>query len=37
MKTAVRTLVNETPNSVGRRSFFKTLGLGAAGAIALTR
>ena len=36
MKAAVRKLLDDAPPSVDRRSFFKTLGLGAAGAIALT-
>ncbi len=36
MKPAVRTMLNDRPREVDRRSFFKTLGLGAAGAMALT-
>jgi L-alanine-DL-glutamate epimerase-like enolase superfamily enzyme len=36
MKVAVRTMLDDTPRAVGRRSFFKTLGLGAAGTMALT-
>src|SRR5216683_6036588 len=36
MKTAIRTMLDDTPRAVGRRSFFKTLSLGAAGAMALT-
>ena len=36
MKAAVRKLLDDPPPSVDRRSFFKTLGLGAAGAMALT-
>ena len=36
MKPAVRTMLDEAPREVNRRSFFKTLGLGAAGAMALT-
>jgi L-alanine-DL-glutamate epimerase-like enolase superfamily enzyme len=36
MKPAVRTMLDDTPREVNRRSFFKTLGLGAAGAMALT-
>jgi L-alanine-DL-glutamate epimerase-like enolase superfamily enzyme len=36
MKAAVRTLLDDTSGPVDRRSFFKTLGMGAAGAIALT-
>ena len=36
MKPAVAQMVDSTPTAVGRRSFFKTLGVGAAGALALT-
>jgi L-alanine-DL-glutamate epimerase-like enolase superfamily enzyme len=36
MKAAVRKLLDDAPSGVARRSFFKTLGLGAAGALALT-
>ena len=36
MKPAVRTMLVDTPREVNRRSFFKTLSLGAAGAMALT-
>jgi L-alanine-DL-glutamate epimerase-like enolase superfamily enzyme len=36
MKAAVRTMVDAEPSWVDRRSFFKTLGLGSAGAMALT-
>jgi L-alanine-DL-glutamate epimerase-like enolase superfamily enzyme len=36
MKTAVRHMLAEAPPAVDRRSFFKTLGLGTAGALALT-
>jgi L-alanine-DL-glutamate epimerase-like enolase superfamily enzyme len=36
MKAAVRTLLDDAPRGIDRRSFFKTLGLGAAGAMALT-
>src|SRR5438067_6926528 len=36
MKPAVRSMLDDTPREVNRRSFFKTLGLGAAGAMALT-
>ncbi len=36
MKPAVRLMLDDTPPAVDRRSFFKTLGLGAAGAMALT-
>jgi L-alanine-DL-glutamate epimerase-like enolase superfamily enzyme len=36
MKPAVRTMLDDTPREVNRRSFFKTLSLGAAGAMALT-
>jgi len=36
MKPAARKLLEDTPRIVERRSFFKTLGLGAAGAMALT-
>src|SRR5918999_684580 len=36
MKPAVRKMLNDVPPPVDRRSFFKTLGLGAAGAMALT-
>jgi L-alanine-DL-glutamate epimerase-like enolase superfamily enzyme len=36
MKAAVRKMLDEPTPHVDRRSFFKTLGLGAAGAIALT-
>ena len=36
MKTAVRDMLADAPPSVDRRSFFKTLGLGAAGVMALT-
>jgi L-alanine-DL-glutamate epimerase-like enolase superfamily enzyme len=36
MKAAVRTMLDDTPRAVDRRSFFKTLSLGAAGAMALT-
>ena len=35
MKPAVRKMLDDAPSGVARRSFFKTLGLGAAGAIAL--
>ena len=35
MKAAVRRMLNDVPPSVGRRSFFKTLGLSAAGSMAL--
>jgi len=35
MKAAVQTLLNDIPRGIHRRSFFKTLGLGAAGAMAL--
>ena len=37
MKPAVRTLLDDPASTVNRRSFFKTLGLGAAGAAAWTR
>jgi L-alanine-DL-glutamate epimerase-like enolase superfamily enzyme len=36
MKPAVRKMLADTPPAVDRRSFFKTLGLGTAGALALT-
>src|SRR5260370_18793848 len=36
MKAAVRTILDDTPRAVGRRSVFKTLSLSAAGAMALT-
>jgi L-alanine-DL-glutamate epimerase-like enolase superfamily enzyme len=36
MKAAVRQMLEDSPPPVDRRSFFKTLGLGAAGAMALT-
>src|SRR4051812_3528064 len=36
MKSAVRTLLHDSSTGVDRRSFLKTLGLGAAGAMALT-
>jgi L-alanine-DL-glutamate epimerase-like enolase superfamily enzyme len=36
MKTAVRDMLADAPASVDRRSFFKTLGLGTAGVLALT-
>src|SRR3954462_5446169 len=36
MKPAVAHLVDSAPSAVDRRSFFKTLGLGAAGVMALT-
>src|SRR5919106_2942099 len=36
MKPAVRKMLDDVPPPVDRRSFFKTLGLGAAGALALT-
>src|SRR5690349_8241598 len=36
MKSAVRSLVSDASDGVDRRSFFKTLGLGAAGVMALT-
>ena len=36
MKPAVRKMLADAPPAVDRRSFFKTLGLGAAGALALT-
>jgi L-alanine-DL-glutamate epimerase-like enolase superfamily enzyme len=36
MKTAVRNMIDAPAAPVDRRSFFKTLGLGAAGAMALT-
>ena len=36
MKAAVRTLLADVPRGIDRRSFFKTLGLGAAGAMALS-
>ena len=32
MKSAVRKMLDDAPSGVARRSFFKTLGLGAAGA-----
>ena len=35
MKPLVRRMLDPAPASVDRRSFFKTLGLGAAGAMAL--
>src|SRR6476661_1387999 len=35
MKPAVRKMLDDAPSGVARRSFFKTLGLGAAGALAL--
>jgi L-alanine-DL-glutamate epimerase-like enolase superfamily enzyme len=35
MKPAVRALLDEQPQAVGRRSFFKTLGLAAGAAVAL--
>jgi len=35
MKAAVQTLLNDIPRGIHRRSFFTTLGLGAAGAMAL--
>jgi L-alanine-DL-glutamate epimerase-like enolase superfamily enzyme len=36
MKPAVQTLLNDSPTAVDRRSFFKTLGVSAGGALALT-
>jgi hypothetical protein len=36
MKPAVQKMLDDVPAAVDRRSFFKTLGLGAAGAMALT-
>jgi len=36
MKPAVRKMLDDVPPPVDRRSFFKTLGLGTAGALALT-
>jgi len=36
MKPAVRSMLEAVPRAVDRRAFFKTLGLGAAGAMALT-
>ena len=36
MKPVVRSMLADTPREVNRRSFFKTLSLGAAGAMALT-
>ena len=36
MKPAVAKMLDDVPNAVDRRSFFKTLGVGAAGALALT-
>ena len=36
MKRAVRKMLSDPPPAVDRRSFFKTLGLGTAGALALT-
>ena len=36
MKPAVAKMLNDAPNAVDRRSFFKTLGVGAAGALAMT-
>jgi L-alanine-DL-glutamate epimerase-like enolase superfamily enzyme len=36
MKAGVRKMLDEVPPAVDRRSFFKTVGLGAAGALALT-
>ena len=36
MKPAVRRMLDDVPPPVDRRSFFKTLGLGTAGALALT-
>jgi L-alanine-DL-glutamate epimerase-like enolase superfamily enzyme len=36
MKPAVRRMLDESPVAVDRRSFFKTLGIGAAGVMALT-
>jgi L-alanine-DL-glutamate epimerase-like enolase superfamily enzyme len=36
MKTAVKNMLVDGPSAVDRRSFFKTLGLGTAGALALT-
>src|SRR3954452_12413668 len=36
MKPVVKAMLDDAPPMVGRRSFFKTLGLGAAGAMALT-
>ena len=36
MKPAVAKMLGGTPGAVDRRSFFKTLGIGAAGALALT-
>jgi hypothetical protein len=36
MKSAVKELLSDESLAVNRRSFFKTLGMGAAGAMALT-
>ena len=36
MKPAVQKMLDDAPTTVDRRSFFKTLGVGAAGALALT-
>ena len=36
MKTAVKNMLVDGPSAVDRRSFFKTLGLGTTGALALT-
>src|SRR5215212_8822395 len=36
MKPVVQTLIDDGPSRLARRSFFKTLGLGAAGAMALS-
>jgi L-alanine-DL-glutamate epimerase-like enolase superfamily enzyme len=36
MKPSVRTMLDTAPTTVDRRSFFKTLGVGTAGALALT-
>jgi len=36
MKPAVRRMLEDTPSTVDRRSFFKTLGLSAAGGMAMT-
>ena len=36
MKPMVQTMLDDAARAVDRRSFFKTLGLGAAGAMALT-
>jgi len=36
MKPVIESLLHDTPSTVDRRSFFKTLGVSAAGALAMT-